>query len=310
MDDLLASVKNDNTSYQMLSEASFLTGDPDAIGAENQMYSIKKGKRTRSLENTNMSDTDWLSDRIRDLNSLNKPNNRLDDQDSDEDQDQASHDTTNLKYKYTASYRMDEDGSFQEQSKIAFEAKAGGVREKPRREAATRGDDDEDDCEIEMDSEAKQLAKQQIQAVLAQMRGNSEQLESKLDVIDELQKIVQVHVYDPAVDGHMPDLGHIPMPKSVQKIRANPKISNLESNIETGFTLIKNILGEGNNSSNNSNSSGGSAAFPGSSTSIGSAVTSTGYKKSNDLFFNEFLTKSDDLLAQTQSKLEKLGNDC
>ena len=173
-------------------------------------------------------------------------------------------------------------------------------------------DDNDEDCEIAMDSEAKRLAKEQLQAVLDQMRGNSERLESKLDVIDELQKIVQPHVYDPAVDGHIPDLGHIPMPKSVQKIRANPKISNLESNIETGFTLIKNILGD-------SNSGGGSGvsnvSFPASGTSIvgnagGSVVaTSTGYKKSNDLFFNEFLTKSDDLLAQTQSKLEKLGKD-
>ncbi len=160
-----------------------------------------------------------------------------------------------------------------------------------------------------MDLEAKRLAKQQLQAVLDQMRGNSDRLESQLDVIDELHKIVKPHVYDPTVDGHIPDLGHIPIPKSVQKIRANPKISNLESNIETGFTLIKNILGDNNSSSN---SAASNMSFPNSNTSIvgsagGSVVATTGYKKSNDLFFNEFLTKSDDLLAQTQSKLEKLG---
>ncbi len=123
MDDLLASVKNENTSYQMLSNASFLTGDSDAIGAENQMYSIKKGKRTRSLENTNMSDGDWLNDRIRDLNSFKNNNNE---KDSDEDEENNNvQDTTNLKYKYTASYRKEDDGSFQEQSRIVFEAKSG-----------------------------------------------------------------------------------------------------------------------------------------------------------------------------------------
>ena len=71
MDDLLSSVKTENNAYQTLSELSFLHADADAIGAENQMYSIKKGKRTRSLESTNVSDSDWLSTRINDIKMLN-----------------------------------------------------------------------------------------------------------------------------------------------------------------------------------------------------------------------------------------------
>lgn len=111
MDDLLSNVKNENNSYQMLSDFSFLHGDSDAIGSENQMYSIKKGKRTRSLDNTNLSDTEWMSTRINDLNELNNGSMQNDD-DSDSFIDKpCKKDETNLEYKYTASYRKDESGN-------------------------------------------------------------------------------------------------------------------------------------------------------------------------------------------------------
>jgi hypothetical protein len=63
------------------------------------------------------------------------PANENDDNDHDEDDDemeQEQDEKGNLKYKFTATYRMDEaTGSFQEQSKTIFENKSGVV--KPQR---------------------------------------------------------------------------------------------------------------------------------------------------------------------------------
>lgn len=152
--------------------------------------------------------------------------------------------------------------------------------------------------EPEMDEEAKQAAKRQIQEALNALKGNSENLESKLDKIDLVADLVTPYVYDPVVDG--PIDTSIPLPKSINKLRADPKISNLESNIATGISLIKTMMADDSKTHPTQ-----PPKLP-----ISSNVpmaTPVEYKKSNDQFFNDFLSKSDNLLAQTQSKLERLG---
>lgn len=336
MDDLLSNVKNENNSYQTLSELSFLHADADAIGAENQMYCIKKGKRTRSLENTNMADSDWLNTRINDIKQLNSAlkktsgdpgqdgyeDNDEDSPDSDSNEDILAKpdDSNNVKYKYTASYKKDETGSFKEQSKIVFEskyaaaAKAVGISptsESARNRRATNNDDNEP---LELDDAAKQQAKKQIADMLALLHGNVVNLEQNLDKIDSVAKVIMPYVHDPA-DG--PEHVHIPVPKTINKLRADPKISNLESNIGAGISLIKNIMSDtpGQQAKKQQANSNPFGFEPNAGDAVVTTLTTaaggdgvTVYKKSNDQFFNDFLSKSDDLLAQTQSKLEKLGN--
>ena len=156
------------------------------------------------------------------------------------------------------------------------------------------------DDEPELDEEAKQAAKRQIQEALNALRGNSEHLESKLDNIEKIADLVTPYVYDPAVDG--PTDMSIPLPKSINKLRADPKISNLESNITTGISLIKTFISD--DSKTHPTPTLQQATIQ---TTNATMATPVDHKKSNDLFFNDFLSKSDNLLAQTQSKLERLG---
>ena len=137
--------------------------------------------------------------------------------------------------------------------------------------------------------------------MLALLRGNVDNLETNLDKIDAVAKVILPYVHDPA-DG--PEHVHIPVPRSINKLRADPKISNLESNIGAGISLIKNIISDHPAARRAATSPFGEVPT---APAPEDGVAVTVYKKSNDQFFNEFLSKSDDLLAQTQSKLEKLG---
>ena len=159
----------------------------------------------------------------------------------------------------------------------------------------------DDNEPLELDADAKLQAKKHIDDMLALLRGNVDNLETNLDKIDAVAKVILPYVHDPA-DG--PEHVHIPVPRSINKLRADPKISNLESNIGAGISLIKNIISDHPAARRAATSPFGEVPT---APAPEDGVAVTVYKKSNDQFFNEFLSKSDDLLAQTQSKLEKLG---
>jgi hypothetical protein len=233
MDDLLANVKNES-SYQTLSDFSIMTGEQD------NSFEIKN--RLKNYDNNIEQD--------------------LDNQEADFDEDEDEKDDKILKYKYTASYKIDEaTGSFQEQSKIIFENKNNVSQAKPIRpppppppaslpkqaisvqsskeyiqeNAKSINFEDSDTFD-----EPSQSAQAQLALALEALRNNSQKLELKLDKIDDIT-ISSAQYYDIAATG------------------------------ETISTEKEEV------------------------------------KKKNDSFFNDILSKSDDLLTQTQQKLDKLS---
>ena len=293
MDDLLSNVKNENNSYQMLSDFSFLTGDSDTMNEQNK-FGVKPKKRTKSLDASNLGDSDWLNNKIRDLNEINRftrDDEDADDSPADDNEEETSSQQNdgNLKYKYTATYKKDETGLFKEQSKIVFESKSDRAFQafsKANFPTHTNTKEDQEDMD-EFEAKTKLIAKQQLEAALDALRNNSKNIEAKMDKIDDIT------IPMPQYESNSEDSA---FPKSLNKLRANTKISNLESNIENGLSLIKNII------DSNPSKQQPPPPQPPQELAITPAI-----KKNNDQFFNEFLMKSDDLIAQTQSKLDKLG---
>ena len=232
MDDLLASVKNES-SYQTLSDFSIMTGEQD-----------------------NSFDTNNTKNRM--MKNFDNNDQNLDDQEADFDDDEDDKDDKILKYKYTASYKIDETtGSFQEQSKIIFENKNNISQTKPIRPPpppppppkqvatltpSTENIPDSNNINDDLESVAQptQSAQAQLALALEALRNNSQKLELKLDKIDDIT-ISSAQYYDIAASEDA---------KPTEKEEV---------------------------------------------------------KKKNDSFFNDILSKSDDLLTQTQQKLEKLS---
>ena len=232
MDDLLASVKNES-SYQTLSDFSIMTGEQD-----------------------NSFDTNNTKNRM--MKNFDNNDQNLDDQEADFDDDEDDKDDKILKYKYTASYKIDETtGSFQEQSKIIFENKNNISQTKPIRpppppppppkQVATLTpstenipDSNNNNDDLESVAQPTQSAQAQLALALEALRNNSQKLELKLDKIDDIT-ISSAQYYDIAASEDA---------KPTEKEEV---------------------------------------------------------KKKNDSFFNDILSKSDDLLTQTQQKLEKLS---
>lgn len=287
IDDLLANVKNES-SYQMLSDFSFLTGDNDPLSGVDSNSKAKT--RKKSLDHANLQDQSF--------NTVNPANDDYfdgDGDDDDDDDDESKRDEKgNLKYKFTAVYKKDEvTGSFQEKSKIIFENKATSsatLPSKPRppvppppttssfqstnisspnvssqtsfvqQNLPSQPFSDYTPAQHQAPlppqpvSNQPQLSPQsQLASALEALRHNSKALESKLDKIEDIT----------------------PSPNSYFDVSALPDVEENQlrttNEEQTGMNQTPII------------------------------------KKKNDSFFNEFLTKSDDLIAQTQSKLEKLS---
>ena len=157
-----------------------------------------------------------------------------------------------MKYKYTATYKKDETGSFKEQSKIIFENKNDIRQTMPLRpkpplppppppplspHPPSSLNIQSNWNEPVIDFQSSESAKNQLAMALEALRNNSKKLESKLDKIEDVTPVS--NVYNEPV---------------VKKNKNDEEI-----------------------------------------------------KKKNDSFFNDILTKSDDLITQTQQKLDRLN---
>ena len=127
MDDLLAnSVKNE--TYQMLDDFSVLTGDiEELVSGENSSYKSRAKKAKPSANDGDDADKSGGDD----------DDDENDDEQFDTDKEERNKgvydEKGKLKYKYTASYKIDEaTGSFKENSKIVFENKNNNIKSPQR----------------------------------------------------------------------------------------------------------------------------------------------------------------------------------
>jgi hypothetical protein len=126
MDDLLAnSVKNE--TYQMLDDFSVLTGDIEELVSGENSFKSRAKKAKPSNYRTSANDGDD-ADKSGDDDDDNDDGGENDDEQFDTDKEERNKgvydEKGKLKYKYTASYKIDEaTGSFKENSKIVFENK-------------------------------------------------------------------------------------------------------------------------------------------------------------------------------------------
>jgi hypothetical protein len=273
MDDLLANVSK-NQTYQTLDDFSFMTGDnEDIIGGE---FNNNNNRRRRSKAEGNKQKPD--DDDDDDINNGDDDNDNDDnDDDDDDDNKNQNNKNGNLKYKFTAVYRKDENtGSFQEQSKTVFETKQSKVPSRPPPPPSSHNYGEQVTI-----VEPNQDQGNEISQALAALMNNSKNLEQKLDKIDDLQ---------PYVDTSR-TVTRSPSPSPLPSL-INRAISPLASSFSTStITKVQNQPIVTSNSSSVD----------------GNISSSNVLKKRNETFFNDFLGRSDDLITQTQKKLERLS---
>lgn len=270
MDDLLSSSKSGAAQYQAIDELGFMNAnEPDVVyGSKRNSIVDKSGFRSRNSQ----SEEDENDADAEDVGVEN------------EYEDAAA---SSLKYKYTATYRKDEaTGSFQEQSKIVFE-KSAGAASKPSRPPPPPPPPTSFSTFQHTTSSTDYTQHRDLPAYPSPpLLDNSEGPTNPFITSTTSQVSTEPPTSRTSAGPPLAELNSI-----LAALNANSQ--KLESKIdhEEDMRPSSNIYIDATSSSTTSNTTN----------------TTETIKQKNESFFIDILSKSDDLIAQTQNKLERLS---
>jgi hypothetical protein len=291
MDDLLAN-SGKNESYQVLSDFDFLNSDMssdvgDLRGKSNRKRSLEQYNNAvgpnafKQMENSNFmrKRSDEKENEGDEDEDENDDDNEDDEKSYIKDEDDAKH---NLKYKYVASYRKDETtGSFQEKSRITFEGKSETADKEnyslPDRSTALVSTSQRapppPPPPLISSNYSSSTASSSIAAVQSQVQSALEALLNNSKKLEnKLDKIDDMTISGASFYDFSSNIAPVSSEPQRQQQQETKEKNSDEQQKQSSFT----------------------------------SETPT-IKKKNESFFNDILTKSDDLIAQTQSKLERLS---